>query len=389
MKYALGNILNGAGGLNPDGLSLDLQFATDKTLTARKGPNPVLARASVGTFIGSNGLIQTASIDVARFDHDPNTLVCKGLLIEEQRTNLLNFSQTFATSGGSQNNWVDTNITRDGTLRTSPDGTSNALRITASAANGTVISSQSAGLSAIRAFSIFLRRVTGTGNIQYTLDNGSTWSTQAITASWVRYTFAATTAAQRVGIRITTSADAIEIWGAQIEAGAFTTSYIPTTTASVVRSADVCSITGANFTSFYNQPEFSLFCEAISASHASFPSYVSLDNGTANEQAALSGFPSPNIIVCYVIDNNVTQSNTSRNITLNQTNKMAAGFKQNSFQIALNNSLGTEDVIGTMPTATIFNIGRSWNGLNINGTITSIRYYKKRLSNAKLQTITA
>ncbi len=45
-------MLNGGGGLNADGLALDLQFAADKTLTARKGPTPVFTRASSATYFG-------------------------------------------------------------------------------------------------------------------------------------------------------------------------------------------------------------------------------------------------------------------------------------------------------------------------------------------------
>jgi hypothetical protein len=52
MQYVLGNMLNGGGGLNADGLALDLQFAADKTLTARKGPTPTFTRASGATYFG-------------------------------------------------------------------------------------------------------------------------------------------------------------------------------------------------------------------------------------------------------------------------------------------------------------------------------------------------
>ena len=388
MKYALGNMLNGAGGLNPDGLSLDLQFAADKTLTARKGPTPVFTRANAtATFIGSDGLIQTATTDVARFDHDPVTFVCKGLLIEEQRTNLLAGSQTFATSGGSPNNWIDTNITRDGTFRTSPDGTSNALRITASAANGTVISSASAGLSSTRAFSIFLRRVTGTGNIQYPVDNGSTWSTQAITTSWVRYTFAATTAAQRVGIRITTSADAIEIWGAQIEAGAFATSYIPTTTGSVTRSADVCSITSADFTGMYNQDEGSLLVSALTPASGN-RTIVASDNNTANEMVRLR---TEGVDPFFRVTDGGSDlvAIDSGTVIANTDFKLAGAYKVNDFASVINGGTVETDVVGTIPTVDRMRIGAGQAGNTMCGCISSLRYYKKRLSDAKLQTLTA
>lgn len=53
------------------------------------------------------------------------------------------------------------------------------------------------------------------------------------------------------------------IWGAQFEAGTFATSYIPTTGSQVTRLADVLSIGGSNFASFYNQAEWSVIVEAV------------------------------------------------------------------------------------------------------------------------------
>jgi len=182
-------------------------------------------------------LLSTASVNEPRFDHDPTTLAPRGLLIEGSATNLLNFSESFATSGGTNNNWGDTNITRTSTIKTDPKGGTTALRITASAGNGTIISSAAIGTSAERTFSVWLRRVTGTGDIQYTQNNGTNYTTQAITSSWVRYTFTHT-ANHQVGIRIVTSGDAIELWGAQLEASSGASSYIPTVASQVTRNAD-------------------------------------------------------------------------------------------------------------------------------------------------------
>ena len=68
--------------------SLRLDFANARALD----PRITFTRASVGTYVGRDGLIKTAGNDEARFDHDPETLESLGLLIEESSTNEFPFS---------------------------------------------------------------------------------------------------------------------------------------------------------------------------------------------------------------------------------------------------------------------------------------------------------
>lgn len=242
-----------------DGRTLDLDFTTgvlDSRIT--------FGRASTATFINSSGLVASAANGVARFDYDPTTLAARGLLIEGSATNLLNWSESFATSGGTNNNWSDTNITRTSTNNADPAGGTTALRITASDPNGTIISSAAIGTSASRTFSVWLRRVTGTGNIQYTQNNGTNYNTQAITESWVRYTFTHTEN-HRVGIRIVTSGDAIELWGAQLETGSGASSYIPTGSSQATRATDHCTMPTNSFITGTLYPQ-TLFADCIPAS---------------------------------------------------------------------------------------------------------------------------
>lgn len=219
-----------------DGSVLNLDF-TSGILNPRL---TLVRNSTLATYINSSGFVTTATTNEPRFDYSPTTVgELKGLLIEGASTNLLNWSEAFSTAGGTNNNWSDTNLTRTSTNNTSPRNDATALRITASAANGTIISSTAIGSSAARVLSVWLRRVTGTGAIQFTTDNGTAWTTQVITSSWVRYTFPATTADQRVGFRIVDSGNAIEIWGAQLEVSAGgATSYIPTGTTQVLRNGD-------------------------------------------------------------------------------------------------------------------------------------------------------
>lgn len=361
-------------------------------------------RASTATFYDSAGVLQTAASGVARsaaFLPDATGVMrSAGLLLEAARTNLLNGSQTFATAGGTQNNWVDTNITRDGTLRTSPDGTANALRVTAAAADATIISSAAIGTSAGRTFSIFLRRVTGTGNIQYTLDNGTTWTTQAITSSWVRYSFPATTADQQVGIRIATSGDAIELWGAQLEASPYATSYIPTTTATVTRaadtstsatvtrSADVAQITGTNFSSWYRQDEGAIFA------------HIQRGGGNASKVFALANTAAP---ATNRIDTrsgtSIINANSSTNLDLgggfspsaSASNKVAVAYKAGSYAKALNNAIAGTSSQGSLPVGInrlIIGGIDNFDYSEMSARISRLTYWPQRLPDATLQAIT-
>jgi hypothetical protein len=353
-------------------------------------PASFTSRASTATFYDSAGIVQTAASGVARsaaFFPDQNGIFRPaGLLLEAAGTNLLNHSQTFATSGGTQNDWADTNITRDGTLRTSPDGTANALRITASAANATVISSSGIGTSAARSLSVFLRRVTGSGAVEYTLDNGSTYTPQAISSSWVRYAFPVTTADQQVGIRLVTSGDAIELWGAQLEAGASATSYIPTTTATVTRaadvsssatvtrSADVVSITGANFSSWYNNNEGTWLTDMA----------LGFTNNAGNP------FVFGGVNFTTVVDSVRTLGNSgvmgglSNSLTV--PSKTAVALKSQDFRVYRNGTqTGSNNELVYTPSGTQWSINSSLGSL---GRIKRVTYWPTRLSDATLQTIT-
>lgn len=120
--------------------SLYLDF-TSKTLDSRIR----YSRASNGTFVGVNGLIQNATSGVARFEHNPITRDCRGLLMEEQKTNLLLWSAN--TRGGG---WTADQAFLDTTAVVAPDGTANASKLTegTSSAGYRIIRQDPAGIAA-------------------------------------------------------------------------------------------------------------------------------------------------------------------------------------------------------------------------------------------------
>jgi hypothetical protein len=149
-----------------------------------------------------------------------------GKTVSKAEENLLLRSQDYSAT------WTVTSLTPV-TGKTAPDATSTATEFTSTAADAVLTQGYTA-IAGDYTFSVFLRRVTGTGDIQIAADNG-TWTTRAITSSWARYevTQTVTAGAKTAGIRIVTSGDAIEVWGAQLEQRSTVTAYTPTTTQAI------------------------------------------------------------------------------------------------------------------------------------------------------------
>jgi hypothetical protein len=76
-------------------------------------------------------------------------------------------------------------------------------------------------------------------------------------------------------------------------------------------------------------------------------------------------------------------------VTPNTAFKMSLCYALNSFQLAFNGGLGTEDTSGSVPTVDRLLIGATTGGGALNGHIRSVRYFPVRLSNAQLQALTA
>jgi hypothetical protein len=174
----------------------------------------------------------------------------------------------------------------------------------------------------------------------------------------------------------------IFIWGAQLEAGSFATSYIPTTTGSVVRSADLCSISGTDFTGFWNR--FAGTCViGVGSSLGTGPRFVS--NSLAARTIELYGTTN----IDFFEGGGVSEVRivTSPIYPI----KLGLAYAINDYQSAHNGLISNSDTNtgGTVPDATALYIGSlGGSGSRLTGHISSIRYFKKRLPNAKLQTLT-
>jgi hypothetical protein len=163
------------------------------------------------------------------------------LLIEPAATNLALHSRDLANVV-----WVKVNTTAAKTAIGADGVASGATTLTASAANGTVLQTIVSASSA-RIFSAYVRRRTGTGTVEMTQNNGTTWTPITLTDSFQRFVAPTGTITNPIiGFRIVTSGDAIDVDFTQQEVGAIATSAISTAATSITRNADEISKTAVS-----------------------------------------------------------------------------------------------------------------------------------------------
>jgi hypothetical protein len=341
--------------------------------------------ASLDPYVPNFGAAPSAAAAYGpRLDYDPVTLAARGLLVEEARTNVV-----LHNSDLTQAAWTASNVTTAKT-QTGPDGVANsATLLTATAGNGTVLQAITLASSA-RFQSAYVKRVTGTGTIEMTMDNGSTWIAVAVTSSWTRVSIpSATITNPTVGFRIVTSGDEIAVWGVQNETGAFATSVIPTAAATVTRNADVATVGVSQFP--YSSTEGTLVAVWEHGENNNSAVAISIDDKTLNNRIGLLADGSTGLTraTSFIVTNGgVAQVSIPTGITNpSAINKMAGAYKVNDFAAVLNDGTVGTDTAGTIPTVDTVGIGSSRASpfFFLNGWIRQITYIPRRLSDAELQ----
>jgi hypothetical protein len=400
-----------------DAASLDLRFAVNKTLD----PRITFTRASTGTYVGGDGTLRSAATNEARFDHNPTTGESLGLLVEEARTNLVLRSEEFGTT------WTTSNLTVTSNSETAPSGvltadtlvedsslSAHALQQSANVVSGTAYTLSCYAKPAGRNFAQLLMLGGFAANITAIFDIttgavGTTAGSPTVTSTnvgngWYRLSITATatsTTSTAVQLRPSSSSSTafyqgngtsgIYLWGAQLEAGSFPTSYIPTTTATATRAADVASITGTAFSSFYNQTEGSVFANYRCFANTAYPDVFNISDGTnANRQQQFidgsNGFTTFREIV-----SSTQQGITSQASTINSEIKSVGAYSSIGLVLTLNGLNPSTNANATHPTGlNKLSIGSSGVGITnyINGTLKRLTYWPVRLANPTLQAIT-
>jgi hypothetical protein len=405
--------------------TLDLDFANSKTLD----PRITFTRASGGSYVGADGLIKLAGVNEARFDHDPVTGESLGLLIEESRSNLITYSEQFNDASWAKGNL---SVTANTTATTAPDGTNSAEKLIESLDVGTTFHIiTSIGFSATSGtsytYSIFVKAAERTkvimgfsvgsafSNFQFGLYDLSAGTssiflgtpTVSITPypnGWYRCSVTATATATGTAFAslqlYTTSngyigdgTSGIYLWGAQLEQASFPTSYIPTVASTRTRAADNASITGRNFREWYRQDEGPLIAKARSynLTASTFPHIAAIDDGTSNNRIGV-GYIVSSVGGVFIRNNNVGQVEIYPLVNTNpRTGSLA--YKLNDAATSYNGGTVLTDPSVSIPTVTKMQIGDFGTSLNtiynLNGYISRLSYYPKRLPNSQLISLTS
>jgi hypothetical protein len=385
--------------------------------------------ATVGEYIPTTSTINSAP----RFDHNPTTGESLGLLVEEARTNSIRNNTgvgavagvpgtlpTNWTIGGSGIGTLTQQVVAIGSLgslsyidvrysgTTSTTGFIFAFEPSTSVAALTgqawtqstylaLIAGSISNINALRHDVVERTLIGGT-----VLQNFSSDFKSTLTANLTRSIYSvvlsggATTAYAQPSIEFSFASGVaidftIRIGLPQLELGSFATSACPTTTATVTRAADVASITGTNFSSWYNQTEGTMFADINTAPVANIAQAVfDLNEGVGSERI----FQRRNTggqIATAITDNGVVQGDFG-SVSVPASGRARSGFayRLNDFESAVNGSSNGTDTSVTVPTPDRINIGQNFgSGQVVNGTIRRLVYFPIRLANTTLQSITA
>lgn len=392
-------------------------------------------RATNASRVNASGLIETVSSGIWRREYSPTTLQPLGYLPEPSRINIATYSEDYRTTAeaGGTRPWTASGSTVATANATGPDGLTSATTLTESA-SGSVQVQRANGITFANAtaytFSVFVKKggrqwvqlffgSAAFGVTQYAnfdLDNltvgtvgagVTSYSIKDVGNSWRRLSITATSTAGAASVAAVQIADSgtmaraanitaagltTLLYGAQVEAGAYATSYIPTTSATVTRNADVMTVALSKLP--YSATASTLIAIAQPGADDLTNTYMlaQLELDTNNRIGITNGTAASKQARGLVVS-----GGSALHAPASSANAAAARFKAaisaaaNDFQTVVNGvSIGTT-TSGAMPTAAdTLRVGQNLASTNRwNAPIESLVYIPRRLSQAEMIARTA
>ena len=218
---------------------------------------------------------------------------------------------------------------------------------------------------------------------------GNGWyrvSTTSTSTTITNYFYASSSDADNSTTLTANGFDGLIFWGAQFEAGAFATSYIATVASQVTRAVDVATMTGTNFSSWFNNGEGTLYGETTGYTVGNVI-IGTINDGTANNAILLSTITVNGRL--FVRRNTTVEADITTSAITNSA-KLVGAYRANDCAATANGTTPNTDLSVLLPILDRFTIGRNTVGNETgNQTIKKIAYYPRRLSNEELQEMTS
>ena len=357
-------------------------------------------RSTSGTRINKDGLIEVVTNNKPRIDFKDDA---KGaLLLEPSRTNLITYSEDFSQWGTLiDGTGVVPNVTSNFAI--SPDGTQNADKIVFSRASSggsdyTLIKSDYGGADINGIASIYLKSDSNV-DIEITSDDVN-YQTITVTTEWKRFEVSDTTSDRLTfglrGSEPSTLNATIYAWGAQLEAGSYATSYIPTQGAISTREGESCSQTPP--VGIIGQTEGTLFVNVnlgkSTEINTSVPIRFNLNNGISTANWVFIGIEGGDDLRVYVRANASNSVDFIKNAVFPSSGnyKIGMSFKSNKTVCYVNGVLQYSVNLGIVP--------NNLNSIGLGGAITGdaaleksqtkeVKLYNTALTDAELQALTS
>jgi hypothetical protein len=325
--------------------------------------------------------------NIPRIDYPPLG-GCPSILVEPARTNLVLYSEEFDNAS-----WSKTNVVVTANSTASPNGTLTADLISYnSSTNNNLTFTTTNAITSSYTISVFAKK--GTGSVlrirevwflgtasTFDLNNGivlsGTGKIESYPNGWYRcsITQAYTNTQTPIGWSFDSNLNIynLYLWGAQCEAGAYATSYIPTTTAAVLRNAD--AIKNINATTLIGQTEGTMFVE-IDIKAFDVGAFFTISDGTIANYIQMYTY-NDNKIYCDRVASNIPLGFSTPSALTAGTYKIAFGYQSGSSALFINGAQ-----VGATSGAT-FTFG-SMGKVNIGSGYSDSTFFNNRIKSAAL-----
>jgi hypothetical protein len=342
------------------------------------------SRGSSATRVNEKGLIEDVASGIPRIDYTSGT---GALLLEPQSTNSVTYSNDFSNSDWIKQSGISSTYNTTETL--SPEGLNNASKFTGNGTNGVY---RQAIVTGVVTRSIYLKSVTG--NVSVIIKDPVltvTTKTLNLNETWQRFELIESNGHGLLsGIWIDDiPASGIYMYGAQVEAGSYATSYIPTEGSTVTRSADVANNSGN--ADLFNDSEGVLYAEISGFVNGSGGDRtISISDGSTQNALQLLLHNTANRINFRLRSGGSLDVNISDfTFEQNEINKIACKYKSGDYALWINGEEKATSTSSSLPSGLselAFDDG-SFN--DFYGNTKELAVFKEALTDAELQKLTS